>query len=294
MPAATSHDADDRWRIAAQGSAFARPCAPGCRRIGRLCCTSTSRTRAEATSSIGGLGFPVVFNNMIQNFVTNRARTLPQAHEICSFFDPYVGRDAGYLQVTRLSGAGPALSSRRSRDENAVRGISSAERRDAPRPDVRRRVRVDVAQQRLCGQRMERRRAVERADVGDAETGESRSYGLRLLVSDEIKNIEKTLAANDRPVAVGIPGYIVPMDLDAKLFLQPGSARSRALRVEPAGALRSRPRRPRRAASCSTSSAARSGAASRLTSTTTTARRRRFTTTSPSRRTDGSPTWAAS
>ena len=46
---------------------------------------------------------------MIQNFTTNRARTLPQAHEICSFFDPYVGRDAGYLQVTRLSGAGPAL-----------------------------------------------------------------------------------------------------------------------------------------------------------------------------------------
>ena len=52
--------------------------------------------------------------------------------------------------------------------------------------------------------------------------GESRAYGLRLLVSDEIRNIEKTLAANDRPVAVGIPGYIVPMDLEAKLFLQPG------------------------------------------------------------------------
>ncbi len=72
-------------------------------------CTSSSRTRARRRSTIGGLGFPVVFNNMIQNFVTNRARTLPQAHEICSFFDPYVGRDAGYLQVTRLSGAGPAL-----------------------------------------------------------------------------------------------------------------------------------------------------------------------------------------
>jgi Family of unknown function (DUF5695) len=50
-----------------------------------------------------------VFNNMIQDFVPGRARTLPQAHEICSFFDPYVGRNAGYLQVTRLSGAGPAL-----------------------------------------------------------------------------------------------------------------------------------------------------------------------------------------
>src|SRR5262245_16621840 len=68
------------------------------------------KNTAAAPVTIGGLGFPVVFNNMIQNFTTSRARTLPEAHEICSFFDPYVGRDAGYLQVTRLSGAGPALA----------------------------------------------------------------------------------------------------------------------------------------------------------------------------------------
>ena len=64
------------------------------------------KNTSQSPVVIGGLGFPVVFNNMIQNFVANRARTLPQAHEICSFFDPYVGLDAGYLQVTRLSGAG--------------------------------------------------------------------------------------------------------------------------------------------------------------------------------------------
>ena len=59
--------------------------------------------------TVGGLGFPVVFNNMIQNFVTNKARTLPEAHETCSFFDPYLGAEGGYLQVTRLSGAGPVF-----------------------------------------------------------------------------------------------------------------------------------------------------------------------------------------
>ena len=79
-------------------------------RRGRLVAALRQSTNtSKADVAVGGLGFPVVFNNMIQNFVTNRARTLPQAHEICSFFDPYVGRDAGYLQVTRLSGAGPAL-----------------------------------------------------------------------------------------------------------------------------------------------------------------------------------------
>jgi hypothetical protein len=52
---------------------------------------------------IGGLGIPMVFNNMLTG------RSLDQAHAACVFYDPYVGVDAGYLQVTRLSGLGPAL-----------------------------------------------------------------------------------------------------------------------------------------------------------------------------------------
>ena len=52
---------------------------------------------------IGALGIPMVFNNLITN------RTLEQAHETCSFADPCIGQDAGYLQVTRLNGHGPAL-----------------------------------------------------------------------------------------------------------------------------------------------------------------------------------------
>ena len=50
--------------------------------------------------------------------------------------------------------------------------------------------------------------------------GESKRYGVRFLVSDSIREIEPTLVANGRPVAVGIPGYILPADLDAKLFLK--------------------------------------------------------------------------
>ena len=42
----------------------------------------------------------MIFNNMITG------RNLKEAHEKCSFFDPYIGQDAGYLQVTRLSGHG--------------------------------------------------------------------------------------------------------------------------------------------------------------------------------------------
>ncbi|HYK50069.1 MAG TPA: DUF5695 domain-containing protein, partial [Terriglobales bacterium] len=66
--------------------------------------------------------------------------------------------------------------------------------------------------------------------------GESRTYGVRFLLSDSIRNLEKTLADNDRPVAIGVPGYVLPTDIDARLFLKyPASVKS--LAVEPDGAL---------------------------------------------------------
>ena len=61
------------------------------------------KNRTAAPVEIGALGIPMIFNNVLNN------RSLDQAHTICSFQDPYIGADAGYLQVTRLSGHGPAL-----------------------------------------------------------------------------------------------------------------------------------------------------------------------------------------
>jgi hypothetical protein len=66
--------------------------------------------------------------------------------------------------------------------------------------------------------------------------GEVKTFGLKFLVSDSIHDIEKTLAANRRPVAVGIPGYVVPTDIHARLFLKYPKA-VKSLRVEPVGAL---------------------------------------------------------
>ena len=52
--------------------------------------------------------------------------------------------------------------------------------------------------------------------------GATKTYGVKLLVSDQIRNIEQTLMANRRPVAVGIPGYVLPLDLEGRLFLNYG------------------------------------------------------------------------
>jgi hypothetical protein len=61
------------------------------------------KNRSARAVEIGALGIPMVFNNILTG------RSLQQAHETCSFSDPYIGEDAGYLQVTRLNGHEPAL-----------------------------------------------------------------------------------------------------------------------------------------------------------------------------------------
>jgi hypothetical protein len=205
---------------------------------GRLMLRFNVENASKADVAIGGLGFPVVFNNMIQNFVTNRARTLPQSHEICSFFDPYVGRDAGYLQVTRLSGAGPALvvtpaPGTRTPFE-AFRPINDASRRGQTFEGV---FEWTVHSRAYADNEW---KGVEQWNEPTAtmlKPGESRGFGLRLLVSPEIKSIEKTLADHDRPVAVGIPGYIVPMDIEARLFLHPGNRKVVSVASSPEGAI---------------------------------------------------------
>src|SRR5262249_40316042 len=70
---------------------------------GRLVLRFDIKNKSGAPVEIGGLGIPMIFNNILTG------RNLKEAHEKCSFFDPYIGQDAGYLQVTRLSGLGPAL-----------------------------------------------------------------------------------------------------------------------------------------------------------------------------------------
>ncbi|HEX8017696.1 MAG TPA: DUF5695 domain-containing protein, partial [Flavobacterium sp.] len=59
--------------------------------------------KSNSTQEIGALGVPMIFNNILEG------KTLDETHLHNVFFDPYIGKDAGYLEVKRLSGHGPAL-----------------------------------------------------------------------------------------------------------------------------------------------------------------------------------------
>src|SRR5262245_16654364 len=163
---------------------------------GRLLLHFNIQNTSKADVEIGGLGFPVVFNNMIQNFVTNRARTLPQAHEICSFFDPYTGLDAGYLQVTRLSGAGPALivtpEPQTTSKFEAFRPLNDASRRGQTFEGA---FEWTVFSRAYADNEW---KGVEQWNTPTSTTlkpGARLPFGLRFLVSQGISSIEKTLAA---------------------------------------------------------------------------------------------------
>lgn len=199
---------------------------------GRALVLAFSLTNASAAAvEIGGLGMPMVFDNVLDG------RSLEAAHQHASFVDPAIAGDAGYLQVTRLNGRGPALlvlpegrtpleAWRPNLDDRTKRGHTfegffdwmAASRGFAGR------------EWRAAGEPWVPPTSITLAP------GERREVGVRFVLAPSIRAIENTLIAERRPVVIGIPGYVVPTDLDAALFVSSPSAVTR-LEVQPAGAL---------------------------------------------------------
>ena len=67
-------------------------------------------------------------------------------------------------------------------------------------------------------------------------SGETRTYGFQFHLSPSIRSIEDTLRSIGRPVAIGLPGYVLPMDQMGKLFLSYTSP-VKSIIVDPEGAL---------------------------------------------------------
>ncbi len=209
----------------------------------RFVLTNTS----TKTVQIGALGIPMVFNNVLND------RTLDQAHAICSFYDPYIGEDAGYLQVTRLSGHGPALVvvPDGKTPFEAYNPILDHKGRWGAAPVFTDPIFTDPTPRGITFEGfyewMVHSLAYADNEWKNAQSwntptsltlapGESKTYGLKFLLSDSIRQIEKTLADNQRPVAVGVPGYILPQDIEGRLFLEFGRPIA-SLKVEPASAI---------------------------------------------------------
>ncbi|MFZ0815315.1 MAG: DUF5695 domain-containing protein [Candidatus Sulfotelmatobacter sp.] len=209
---------------------------------GKLVLRFALTNRSTKSVQIGALGIPLIFNNVLNN------RSLEQAHASCSFYDPYIGEDAGYLQVTRLNGHGPALvvvpdgktpfeAYNPILDRPGHWGAAPVFTDPTPRG-----ITFEGFYEWMVHSQAYAENEWKNAQPWNTPTsltlapGESKTYGLKFLVSDSIRHIETTLAENSRPVAVGVPGYVLPQDIDARLFLKYGKPVT-SLKVEPPSAI---------------------------------------------------------
>jgi hypothetical protein len=209
---------------------------------GKLVLRFALTNKSTKTVQIGALGIPMIFNNVLNN------RSLGQAHAICSFYDPYIGEDAGYLQVTRLNGHGPSLvvvpdgkapfeAYNPILDRPGSWGAAPIFTDPTPRG-----ITFEGFYEWMVHSQAYAENEWKNAQPWNTPTsltlapGESKTYGLKFLVSDSIRHIETTLADNRRPVAVGVPGYVLPQDIDARLFLKYAKPVT-SLKVEPPSAI---------------------------------------------------------
>jgi hypothetical protein len=179
---------------------------------------------------IGSLGIPLIFNN------NHSKKTLDEAHEENVFYDPYIGMDAGYVQVVRLKGSGPVLLVV-PYDETPFEAWNPL-----LEDPTRRGITFEGFHEWMPLTKAHAENEWREASPWNNPTslilrpGESKNYGLKFILAHSIRSIEETLIKNNRPVAVGIPGYVLPQDVTAELFLKYNS-KVKSLKVEPEGAL---------------------------------------------------------
>jgi len=191
---------------------------------------------------VGALGIPLIFDNILSG------KNLAEAHMVCSFSDPSIALDAGYVQVTRLNGHGPALvvvpdGNTPFEAYNPIPGPHGR----GPKPVLfedrtPRSMTFEGFYEWMVASAAYQQNEWKQAEPWNPATsfvlhpGQERTVGLRFLLADSIRGIEKTLVKNARPVAIGVPGYILPQDIEGQLFLQYGH-RVKQIAVEPAGAI---------------------------------------------------------
>lgn len=179
---------------------------------------------------IGALGIPMVFNNILQD------KKLDDAHMDNVFFDPYIGKDAGYIQVNRLHGKGQSLLvlPHLNAPFEAYNPIN-----DDPTP---RSIVFEGFHEWLIFSKAHAETAWKGVEQwneptsGILKAGEKKSFALKFVFAPSIREIENQLVKEKRPVAVGLPGYVLPLNEKGALHLNYTKKVSR-IEVYPSNAL---------------------------------------------------------
>lgn len=185
---------------------------------GDLGLTFTLNNTNEEAVELGSLGLPIEFNSIFYNYTTD------EALESCSLIDPYIGFGAGYVQVTPTRGTGDALVITPLGETQFEAWNFLEEPTDGELPYHSQVFEGFYEWQVLTKAHAKQEWAdVEPWNAPTSRTlkpGDSWTVGLRLsLVEDGIRGIGDVVEATGTPYAMGVPGYIIPSDLEASLYL---------------------------------------------------------------------------
>ncbi|KAI7185449.1 hypothetical protein KC363_g7128 [Hortaea werneckii] len=202
---------------------------------GDLALSFTLQNTGPKPIELGSLGMPIEFNNIFTG------RTAVETTNKCVLVDPYIGLNAGYLQVTRLTGTGPNLVVTPLNEDSKFEAWRFL---DEPQ-DVPLGYQVQTYEGNYAWEVFTQAYAEnEWQDVQPWNEPSSRTLdsdgnltvGLRFSLAEDVQSIEETVARNDVPVAVGFPGYVLPQDLVARLFIN-SSQEIESIESTPTGAL---------------------------------------------------------
>ncbi|UDD66066.1 hypothetical protein AFCA_013229 [Aspergillus flavus] len=186
---------------------------------GDLGLSFTLTNKGNSSVEIGSLGFPIESNSIFTN------RTADEVTAQCSLVDPYIGRDAGYLQFSPTSGQGPTLiitplvntstpfEAWRNLDEvsDTYTGYGSQTFEGFYEWQTHSKAYAEKEWAQVNPWNEPTARSLK--------PGESTTVGLRFsVVKDGVRGIQKAVQGTNTPLTIGT-GYIVPRDLTAQLFV---------------------------------------------------------------------------
>tara|TARA_R110002050_G_scaffold202806_1_gene338034 strand:- start:34654 stop:37341 length:2688 start_codon:yes stop_codon:yes gene_type:complete len=180
---------------------------------------------------IGALGIPMIFNNILEG------KSLNETHAQNVFFDPYIGMDAGYLEVKKLNGRGSALLvlPQENMSFEAYRPLL-----DDPTP---RSIVFEGFHEWMAYSKAYADNEWKDANQWNKPTSlilkpnETKNFALKFVLSEGIEAIQNTLKVEQQPVATSIPGYVIPQDITSQLFLDYKSD-VMSFEIEPKGSLK--------------------------------------------------------
>ncbi|KAF2623398.1 hypothetical protein BU25DRAFT_414403 [Macroventuria anomochaeta] len=165
---------------------------------------------------LGSLGLPVSINNIFTG------RSAEETQDKCAFADPYIGLDAGYVRVSHLEGTSNALvitpigatkfeAWRFLREPQGNFGYQSQ--------TFEGNYEWQIHSLAYAQNEWNSSKPWNEPTSKPLQSGEVYSVGLRFSIAEKIQTIEDAVIKTGSPLAVGIPGYVVPADSSARLYL---------------------------------------------------------------------------